>query len=243
VRDWLTRCIAWADYSYVGGYYGNLSENHALLRVSKAGEVSSLAVQLLQRELMLGPLVVGIDAHYDLLHYQVSEIMRFLFYWITTLLSPSPILKHENENAVWNILPHSNGFPARPIEPAQCSAAGPRNFEDVGVHQSCSALSGLGRECVWRALLDYQELMGQRMGRGAELFMFHLNSLTPTSVTQSPSDFDGNAVYFGNPLVQQYSPVVARGRKGFFAWREAGMSVTSSRLLLRFQSCPSVVEY
>jgi hypothetical protein len=91
----------------------------------------------------------------------------------------SPILKHENENAVWNIPPHSNGFPARPIEFAQCSAAGPRNFEDVGVYQSCSALSGLGRECVWRALLDYQELMGQRMGRGAELFMFHLNTLAP----------------------------------------------------------------
>jgi hypothetical protein len=182
-----------ADYFYVGGYYGNLSQNHALRLVSKAGEVSSMAVQLLQRELMLGPLVVGIDAHYDLLHYQVSEIMRFLFYLLPvqahTMIACSeacfsPILKPENENAVWNIPPHSNEAPAGPIDPAQCSAAGPRNFEDVGVHQSRSTLSGLGRECVWRALLDYQELMGQRMGRGAELYisiflLFHLTTLAP----------------------------------------------------------------
>ena len=51
----LTRHIVWADYYYVGGYYGNVS------------------AQMLQLELMRGPIVVGIDAHYDLLHYQVSE--------------------------------------------------------------------------------------------------------------------------------------------------------------------------
>jgi|NorSeaMetagenome_1021524.scaffolds.fasta_scaffold32208_2 hypothetical protein len=55
VRTMLTHHIVWADYYYVGGYYGNLS------------------AQMLQLELMRGPIVVGIDAHYDLLHYQVSE--------------------------------------------------------------------------------------------------------------------------------------------------------------------------
>lgn len=55
-----------SDYYYVGGYYGNMS-----------------AVLLQQEVMRSGPVVVALDAHYDLLHYQSG-----VYHWIRPHMLP-----------------------------------------------------------------------------------------------------------------------------------------------------------
>lgn len=79
-----------SDYYYVGGYYGNMS-----------------AVLLQQEVMRAGPVVVGLDAHYDLLHYHSGVYHYIPPHMLPEVHRGHPAREHLEAGAQWQYTNHA----------------------------------------------------------------------------------------------------------------------------------------